>query len=97
MTHGQYPNITPDEEAKIRRDASYSGLRDEGEAVLRQMQREREQGGTDAQILACAMRQNPAAVQDAIARDRRALQMGGLANADSLTIQNVVDRLVGRR
>lgn len=97
MTYRQYPNITPGEEAQIRRDAAYGGLKDGGEAALSQMQREREQGGTDQQVLANAQRQNPYEVQRALDEERYNLQMGGWKNADAMARQNVVDRLTGRR
>lgn len=97
MTHRRYQYITPQEEARIRRDAAYGGLKDGGEAVLRQMQREREQGGTDEQVLAHALRQNPYEVQRALDEERFNLQMGGWKNADEMAGRNVVDRLTGRR
>lgn len=97
MTHRRYPNITPDEEARIRRDAAYSGLRDGGEAVLRQMQREREQGGTDEQVLEAARRQNPTAVDSAIEKETRNQQYGGHKDATRRAMKIVVDRLVGRQ
>lgn len=97
MTYRRYPNITQTEEARIRRDAAYGGLKDGGEAVLRQMQREREQGGTDEQVLAYAQRQNPYEVQRALDEERYNLQMGGWKNAEAMAKKNVVDRLTGRR
>jgi len=97
MTHRRYPNITPAEEARIRRDAAYGGVRDGGEATLRQMQREREQGGTDRQVLDHAMRHNPYEVQRAIEEETRNLQMGGWHNAREMARENVVDRLTGRK
>ena len=97
MAHRRYPNITPQEEARIRRDAAYGGLKDGGEAVLRQMQREREQGGTDKQVLQAARRQNPVAVDKAIQQEVRNQQYGGHKDATGRAMKIVVDRLVGRQ
>ena len=97
MTHKRYPNITQQEEARIRHDARYAGRKDGGEAVLRQMQREREQGGTDKQVLEAARRQNPIAVDKAIAQETRNQQWGGHKDASSRAMKIVVDRLVGRQ
>lgn len=97
MTYRRYPNITPTEEARIRRDAAYGGTKDGGEAQLRQMQREREQGGTDRQVIAHAMRHNPHEVQRAIDEETRNLQMGGWHNAEEMARENVVNRIVGRK
>jgi len=43
MTYKRYPNISFEEEQKIRRDAEYSGMKGGAEIVLQQIQREREQ------------------------------------------------------
>ena len=43
MTYKRYPNISFEEEQKIRRNAEYSGMKGGADIVLRQIQREREQ------------------------------------------------------
>lgn len=97
MSYRRYPNVTAEEEARIRKDAAYGGLKDGGEALLRQLQREREQGGTDEQVLEYAKQQNPYAVQKALDEARYDCQMGGWKNADEMAKKIVVDRLAGRK
>jgi hypothetical protein len=95
----RYTHISREEEERIREDAAYGGIKDGGESVLRQIQREREQGGTDEQVLHEAKR-DPV-VREALRQEEQRLrhnyQMAGHHNTESLARKELVDRIAGRK
>lgn len=95
----QFPNLTKEEIERIQTDAAYSGVKDGGYACMQKLNREREQGGTDRQVIQHAER-NPILRQVLEQEKERLLHdfaYSGFKVDQALIDKILADKITGRK